>query len=169
MASKTAAAESTPSRAGAPPEGPRRRVYPFSRAGSEGTIEMKSLLGGKGAGLCAMGRLGLNVPPGFVISTEVCARAQEVGGALPPGLWEEVEEALKGVEGVAGAKFGDAAAPLLLSVRSGAALSMPGMMVSAATFLTDPSTQDNANPPNQPTNQPLTTQIARRTRSSTWA
>ena len=102
MASKAAAAAD-----GAPPEGPRRRIYPFSRDGSPGTISMKALLGGKGAGLCEMARLNLNVPP---------------------GLWEEVEAALKGVEAVAGAKFGDAAEPLLLSVRSGAALSMPGMM-----------------------------------------
>ena len=90
---------------------------------------MKALLGGKGANLCEMASLGLNVPPGFTIPTTECAATVAGGGELPPGLWEAVLAALAQTEAAAGKKFGvPSADPLLLSVRSGAALSMPGMM-----------------------------------------
>jgi pyruvate, orthophosphate dikinase len=90
---------------------------------------MKTLLGGKGANLCEMARLGLNVPPGCTISTEVCQQFYDSGHKLPDGLMDEVMEALKIVEKSGGCKFADTkSAPLLLSVRSGAAVSMPGMM-----------------------------------------
>ena len=87
----------------------------------------KELLGGKGAGLAAMTNLGLPVPPGFTITTDVCRIAMEEG-KLPPDLWEEVEEAVRRLEATTGRTFGSGPVPLLLSVRSGAAISMPGMM-----------------------------------------
>ena len=104
---------------------PGCRVYLFKRGHSQGTKDMKQLLGGKGANLCEMSRIGLNVPPGFTITTACCAKYAETG-ALPEGLWEEVLSSLSEVEEAFGAKFADPEAPLLLSVRSGAASSMPG-------------------------------------------
>lgn len=104
------------------------RVFTFKKGESAGSKEMKALLGGKGANLCEMARNGLNVPAGLTISTEVCQEFNKLGGALPDGLWEEVLEALKTVEEARGLKFGDTEKPLLVSVRSGAAVSMPGMM-----------------------------------------
>lgn len=89
---------------------------------------MKQLLGGKGANLCEMAALGLNVPPGFTITTEVCQQFYDSGHRLPAGLMDEVLDALKLVENARGCKFADKTNPLLLSVRSGAAVSMPGMM-----------------------------------------
>lgn len=105
-----------------------RQVFTFRKGQSAGRKEMKALLGGKGANLCEMARVGLNVPAGLTISTEVCADFHKCGGALPEGLWEQILEALKTVEDARGQKFGDVANPLLVSVRSGAAISMPGMM-----------------------------------------
>src|SRR5205823_8090971 len=88
---------------------------------------MRDLLGGKGAGLAEMTRLGLPVPPGFTITTKAC-NAYTRTGRFPPGMWKQVEEGLSAVEAKGGRKFGDPANPLLVSVRSGAKLSMPGMM-----------------------------------------
>jgi phosphoenolpyruvate synthase/pyruvate phosphate dikinase len=85
-------------------------------------------LGGKGANLAEMASIGLSVPPGFTVSTEACQQYQEAGRALPPGLWAEVLDGLRWVEEYMGAALGDPRRPLLLSVRSGAAVSMPGMM-----------------------------------------
>lgn len=85
-------------------------------------------LGGKGANLAEMARIGLSVPPGFTVSTEACREYQQLGG-MPPGLWDEILAALRCVErDMDGAALGDPRRPLLLSVRSGAAVSMPGMM-----------------------------------------
>jgi pyruvate,orthophosphate dikinase len=98
-------------------------VYGFSG----GSGEMKDLLGGKGAGLAEMTRLGLPVPPGFTITTEAC-RAYSEAGRLSAGLMESVAEHLGVLEGVTGKRLGDSENPLLVSVRSGAAVSMPGMM-----------------------------------------
>uniref|UniRef100_A0A0A0L532 pyruvate, phosphate dikinase n=2 Tax=Cucumis sativus TaxID=3659 RepID=A0A0A0L532_CUCSA len=89
---------------------------------------MKSLLGGKGANLAEMASIGLSVPPGLTISTEACQEYQENGNRLPDGLWEEILEGLESIEKDMGAVLGDPLKPLLLSVRSGAAISMPGMM-----------------------------------------
>lgn len=89
---------------------------------------MKALLGGKGANLCEMAKLGLNVPPGLTICTTVCGEFEAAGGKLPAGLWEEISAGLKEVEDAYGGKFADPSDPLLVSVRSGAAISMPGMM-----------------------------------------
>jgi pyruvate,orthophosphate dikinase len=89
---------------------------------------VRALLGGKGANLADMTRLELPVPPGFVITTEACNAYLEQGEKFPPGMWEQVEKALAQIEKQAGKKFGDAANPLLVSCRSGAKFSMPGMM-----------------------------------------
>jgi pyruvate,orthophosphate dikinase len=100
-----------------------KRVYFFE----EGDGTNKELLGGKGAGLCTMAQLGLPVPPGFIITTEVC-REYYRQGRLPDGLMEEVREAIRRLEERTGKRFGDPSRPLLVSVRSGAKYSMPGMM-----------------------------------------
>ncbi len=103
-------------------------VYFFGDGKADGTKEMKSLLGGKGANLAEMTNLGIPVPAGFTISTEVCSSYYENNYQYPKGLEAEVKEALVKVEKVMGAKFGDKENPLLVSVRSGARSSMPGMM-----------------------------------------
>jgi pyruvate,orthophosphate dikinase len=105
-----------------------RYVYFFGGGKADGDASMKMVLGGKGANLAEMSNLEIPVPPGFTISTEVCAHYSRNNQTYPPGLEEEVNEALAKVEGVMGVTFGDADNPLLLSVRSGAAISMPGMM-----------------------------------------
>ncbi len=94
----------------------------------EGDGKNKRLLGGKGAGLCTMTQLGLPVPPGFVITTEVCKRYYDAGGKLPDGLMGDVGEAMRRLEKLTGKGFGDPKNPLLVSIRSGSMLSMPGMM-----------------------------------------
>lgn len=103
-------------------------VYFFSKGSSEGNASMKELLGGKGANLAEMARLGIPVPPGFTISTEICRYYEEHNGNYPNGLKEEVAKMLHKLEETAGKTFGRRENPLLLSVRSGAATSMPGMM-----------------------------------------
>ena len=94
----------------------------------EGTGAMRDLLGGKGAGLAEMTNAQLPVPPGFTITTEACNAYYDAGEQFPPGMWEQVMEALKKLEKETGKGFGDASNPLLVSVRSGARESMPGMM-----------------------------------------
>ena len=101
-----------------------KRVWLFR----EGNADMKNLLGGKGANLAEMTNLGLPVPPGLTITTETCMDYINAGNKMPEGLMDEVKTALKEVEAQKGQKFGDAANPLLVSVRSGARASMPGMM-----------------------------------------
>src|SRR5579884_2677194 len=103
-------------------------VYGFGDGKAEGKAEMRDLLGGKGAGLAEMSRLGLPVPPGFTITTEVCTYFYDHGKSYPPGLEAQVSEHLARLERQLGAGFGDADNPLLVSVRSGARISMPGMM-----------------------------------------
>jgi len=104
-------------------------VKSFGGGSAEGRARDKALLGGKGANLAEMASLGLPVPPGFTITTEVCRYVMEHGADhYPDGLAAEVDTALKKVEELAGAKFGDSTTPLLVSVRSGAPASMPGMM-----------------------------------------
>jgi len=103
----------------------KKYVFAFS----EGDGKNKKLLGGKGANLCEMTQIGLNVPPGFVISTEAClAYLESPDGNLPKGLMDEVKVQIKKMEKATGKGFGDPNNPLLVSVRSGSALSMPGMM-----------------------------------------
>ncbi|MEA2601390.1 MAG: pyruvate, orthophosphate dikinase [Acidobacteriota bacterium] len=103
-------------------------VYAFGAGSAEGDGSQKNLLGGKGAGLAEMSRLGNPVPPGFTITTEVCAWFEAHGGTYPEGLDREVEQHLAQLEERTGQRFGDPGDPLLVSVRSGAAKSMPGMM-----------------------------------------
>ncbi len=107
---------------------PSKFVYYFAAGEAEGHAGMKSLLGGKGANLAEMTQIGLPVPPGFTISTDVCTHYYEVGGQLPEWVKPAVLEALARVEKKIGKKFGDVKDPLLFSVRSGARASMPGMM-----------------------------------------
>jgi len=105
-----------------------KMVYLFGGGKADGTSAMRELLGGKGANLAEMARLGLPVPAGFTITTEVCTAYYQNKRKLPPALQQEVETALRHVEKTMGAVFGDAKNPLLVSCRSGARASMPGMM-----------------------------------------
>jgi len=106
----------------------KKYVYYFGDGKAEGTSNMKELLGGKGAGLAEMTNLGISVPPGFTISTEACVEYYKNGKKYPPGMWDTALQSLKRVERSMGMKFGDPERPLLVSVRSGARASMPGMM-----------------------------------------
>jgi pyruvate,orthophosphate dikinase len=109
-------------------ERPKKFVYFFAAGDSEGNAGMKNILGGKGANLAEMTSLGIPVPPGFTISTEICTHFYEAGGKLPEWVRPAVLEAMAKVESKIGKKFGDVNNPLLVSVRSGARASMPGMM-----------------------------------------
>ena len=106
----------------------KKRVYFFEEGDAEGRTELKWLLGGKGANLAEMANVGLPVPPGFTLTTETCQEFQQMEGDWPEGLQQEVDEHLARLEEVTGRKLGDNENPLLVSVRSGAAQSMPGMM-----------------------------------------
>jgi len=106
----------------------KKYVYHFIKDGAEGNKDQKDLLGGKGANLHEMCNLGLNVPEGFTITTEACTYFFKNRGKWPEGLEEQVKEAVAWLEKVTGKRFGDPSAPLLVSVRSGARASMPGMM-----------------------------------------
>ncbi len=106
----------------------QKYVYSFGGGSAEGRAEMKELLGGKGANLAEMSVIGIPVPPGFTLTTEVCAVYYDRDRRLPEELKPQVESALARMEEAVGKKFGEPADPLLVSVRSGAALSMPGMM-----------------------------------------
>ncbi|MEO6208461.1 MAG: PEP/pyruvate-binding domain-containing protein, partial [Candidatus Limnocylindrales bacterium] len=117
-----------------PPTGDRthraakRYIYAWGDGTAEGDSSMRDLLGGKGAGLAEMTKAGLPTPPGFTITTEACNDYFAAGQQLPDGLWDDVLAAVKQVEASTGKGFGEAANPLLVSVRSGARFSMPGMM-----------------------------------------
>ncbi len=106
----------------------KKRVYFFGNGKAEGNSKMRNLLGGKGANLAEMTNLGIPVPAGFTITTEVCIEYYENNRRYPKGLKEEVEKALRKVETAMGRRYGDPKHPLLVSVRSGARVSMPGMM-----------------------------------------
>ncbi|MBU6476145.1 MAG: pyruvate, phosphate dikinase, partial [Alphaproteobacteria bacterium] len=103
-------------------------VYSFGKEICDGAASQKNLLGGKGANLAEMSRIGLPVPPGFTLSTEVCTHFYQNGSSYPAGLQDQVAGGLAQVQKETGCVFGDAKKPLLLSVRSGARASMPGMM-----------------------------------------
>src|SRR5205823_8109280 len=105
----------------------QKNLYFFGAGHAEGTKDMKKILGGKGANLAEMTNLGVPVPPGFTVACSCCMDFLRDGKA-PPGLEQEVEKNLRRLEEAAGKRFGDAANPLLVSVRSGAPVSMPGMM-----------------------------------------
>jgi pyruvate, orthophosphate dikinase len=106
----------------------KKYVYSFGGGTADGDGKMKDVLGGKGAGLAEMSRADVPVPPGFTISTEVCTLFFENGNKVPKDVDDQIRQALKKLEGQMGKKLGDAKDPLLLSVRSGAKFSMPGMM-----------------------------------------
>jgi pyruvate,orthophosphate dikinase len=106
----------------------KKYVYFFGPNGADGNGSMKDLLGGKGADLAEMTVLGIPVPPGFTITTEACIEYFKNDCQFPPGLWEQIEENLAKIENAMGSKFGAKDNPLLVSVRSGARVSMPGMM-----------------------------------------
>lgn len=107
----------------------KKRVYTFGNGAAEGRADMKNLLGGKGANLAEMNLIGVPVPPGFTITTEVCTEYNELGRDYVVGLLkEEVEQAVAQIEELTGTKFGDKENPCLVSVRSGSRVSMPGMM-----------------------------------------
>src|SRR5437868_2067784 len=103
-------------------------VYLFANGKADGRGDMKDLLGGKGAGLAEMTNASLPVPPGFTITTEACNAYYAAGEQFPEGLWKQVKDGLAEIERASGKRLGDAANPLLVSVRSGAKFSMPGMM-----------------------------------------
>jgi len=117
-------------------------VYSFGAGKAEGSAKMKDLLGGKGANLAEMSAIGIPVPPGFTITTEVCDLYYKNNKTLPEGLKEQVDDALAKMERDYGSKLGDPDNPLLVSVRSGAAISMPGMMNTILNLgLSDASTE----------------------------
>ena len=118
------------------PESNGKLIYTFA----EGNASMRSTLGGKGAGLAEMTNAGLPVPPGFTITTQACNAYYEAGKELPPGLWDDVVAHMKELEQQTGKGFGDPANPLLVSVRSGAAFSMPGMMDTVLNLGLNPDT-----------------------------
>ena len=103
-------------------------IYSFGDGVADGHSDMKNLLGGKGANLAEMNVLGIPVPPGFTLTTEVCTAYYKNNKSFPEGLAQELKQSLIKVESIMGTKFGDPDNPLLLSVRSGARQSMPGMM-----------------------------------------
>ncbi len=119
---------SKPSRSKKKTPSRNKRVYAFGRTKTEGKGSQKDLLGGKGANLAEMTRIGLPVPPGFTITTETCAAYNDGKGKLPSGLMDEVTRNVTWLEKESGKSFGSQSNPLLVSVRSGAAISMPGMM-----------------------------------------
>src|SRR3990172_4833015 len=105
-----------------------RTEFRWTMLFEEGNATMRDLLGGKGAGLAEMSRVGLPVPPGFTITTKACVQYMEAGRQFPDGLTDEIDARLRAIEEKAGKRFGDPSNPLLVSVRSGAKFSMPGMM-----------------------------------------
>jgi len=120
----------------------KKYVYFFRTGAAEGHKNMKDLLGGKGANLAEMAGIGLPVPPGFTVSTEVCNLFSKAGGKLPEDIHKSIRANLKKLEKIAGQKFGDETNPLLVSVRSGAKFSMPGMMDTILNLgLTDKTLQ----------------------------
>ncbi len=120
----------------------KKYVYFFGEGKAEGTSDMKDLLGGKGANLAEMTAIGLPVPPGFTITTEACAFFDKHNGSYPNGMKDEVLSNLKKLENMMGAKLGDKTNPLLVSVRSGAAQSMPGMMDTVLNLGLNPDSLD---------------------------
>src|SRR5438128_2748853 len=137
--SKRPAGKAAPRKPAAPAKAPPKKpsakapakskwVFGFGHGKAEGRADMRNLLGGKGAGLAEMANLGLPVPPGFTITTAVCTHYYENGNAYPKNLQEQVRAALAQVGRITGKTFGDSDNPLLVSVRSGARTSMPGMM-----------------------------------------
>jgi pyruvate, orthophosphate dikinase len=128
-----------------------KMIYYFGKTKTDGTGVSKQILGGKGTNLADMTSIGLPVPPGFTITTECCDLYYKSGGKLPPGLMDDVKNNIAILEKELGKKFGDNTFPLLVSVRSGAAVSMPGMMNTILNLgLNDVSTEGLAKATNNP-------------------
>src|SRR5208282_1253960 len=125
---KLAARKSAPAKTAAKAAAKSKWVYGFGGGKAAGRASMRNLLGGKGAGLAEMANLGLPVPPGFTITTDVCTYFYQHGKTYPKELKAQVAAVLDEVGKIAGRRFGDRDDPLLVSVRSGARASMPGMM-----------------------------------------
>ena len=143
MATKT---KKKPTRKTAPAKRAAKMVYYFGKTKTDGNATMKMLIGGKGANLAEMTSIGLPVPPGFTITTECCDQYYKQGRKLPKGMLDQVNKAVKILEKETGKKFGSNTDPLLLSVRSGAAVSMPGMMNTVLNLgLTDQAVVGLAN------------------------
>src|SRR3990172_8989238 len=106
----------------------KKYIYSFGAGRAEGSSSLRNLLGGKGCELAEMTNMGIPVPPGFTLSTEAWVEYRTAGKQAPPGLWDQALDALNQLEKTTGLKFGDLKRPLLVSVRSGARVSMPGMM-----------------------------------------
>ncbi|MFT5423198.1 MAG: pyruvate,orthophosphate dikinase [Phycisphaerales bacterium] len=139
---KTVAKKKTGKKAGDKRVVPGKMVYYFGATRTEGDRSMRQLIGGKGANLADMTSIGLPVPPGLTITTDTCASYHEQGGRLPKGLMHEVSKQMAVLERETGKSFGDESDPLLVSVRSGAAASMPGMMDTILNLgLTDKSVE----------------------------
>src|SRR5437763_2520094 len=129
----------------------KKFVYAFGGGTADGDGKMKDTLGGKGAGLAEMSRAGVPVPPGFTISTEVCNIYFENNSQVPAEIQKEIDQQLAKLESKMGRKLGDPAKPLLLSVRSGAKFSMPGMMNTILNLgLTDETTEGLVKETNNP-------------------
>ncbi|MBE0691118.1 MAG: pyruvate, phosphate dikinase, partial [Anaerolineae bacterium] len=133
MVTPTKPAASAPRKRNDKADSDKRWVYQFNEIAEVEKLvdswdQVRSLLGGKGSGLFDMTRSGVPVPPGLTVTTEACNAYLARGGKFPENMWDQVQAALKGIEEKTGKKFGDAKNPLLVSVRSGAKFSMPGMM-----------------------------------------
>jgi pyruvate,orthophosphate dikinase len=120
----------------------KRYIYAWGEGHAEGDATMRDLLGGKGAGLAEMTNAGLPVPPGFTITTAACTDYFAAGERLPDGLWDDILAAVADLERQTDKRFGDATSPLLVSVRSGAKFSMPGMMDTVLNLGLNPDTRD---------------------------
>ena len=122
------AAKKTTKRSTSKTSSKKKMVYYFGKIKTDGNGSMKQLLGGKGANLAEMTSIGLPVPPGFTVTTECCDQYYQQGKKMPKGLMDQVTKAVALLEKESGKKFGDNHNALFMSVRSGAAVSMPGMM-----------------------------------------
>jgi hypothetical protein len=146
----------------------KKFVYFFGNGKADGAAGMKNLLGGKGANIAEMTNIGIPVPAGFTITTDVCTYYYEKGHKYPPGLKAEVEKALKRVEKAMGAKFGDEKNPLLVSCRSGARISMPGMMDTVLNIGLNDKTIQGLSPRPAMSALPMTPTAALCTCTATW-
>jgi pyruvate,orthophosphate dikinase len=146
-----------------------KRVYFFGNGKAEGNAKMKELLGGKGANLAEMTNLGVPVPPGFTIATKVCGEYYKSGGKWPKGLDKEVDDNLAKLEKAMGMRLGDPDRPLLVSVRSGAASSMPGMMDTVLNLgLNDEVVEGIIRKTGTTPVSPMTSTVGSSTCSATW-
>jgi len=146
-----------------------KSVYSFGNGAAEGTRDMKEILGGKGANLAEMTNLGVPVPPGFTIACDVCIRYLE-DGSSPDGLRDEVHQHLARLEETSGKRFGDIGRPLLVSVRSGAPVSMPGMMETILNLGLNASRKRAASPTSSRSSATITSgaRSSSRRRRAAW-